>query len=149
NNRTFDLLLILIENRGRLITKNELINKVWEGQFVEESNLTVQISALRRALDENKANPQYITTVQGRGYRFIAEVRTENNGFQPENLKAGVGAKEREGLEAIDLTNIPKSKSRGIISKTQIIIAFFGLILIICLASVIYLWRSGQTVEFS
>jgi DNA-binding winged helix-turn-helix (wHTH) protein len=63
--RAFDLLLALIERRDRLVGKNELIDLVWPGLVVEENNLQVQISTLRKLL-----GPQVIATIPGRGYRF-------------------------------------------------------------------------------
>jgi len=63
--RAFDLLHVLIERRERLVTKNELLDVVWPGLVVEENNLQVQVSALRKVL-----GPQAIVTVPGRGYRF-------------------------------------------------------------------------------
>jgi Tol biopolymer transport system component/DNA-binding winged helix-turn-helix (wHTH) protein len=73
--KAFELLLALIRNRGKLLTKNEILGLVWPDQIVEESNLTVNISAIRRALGEHANNPRYITTVSGRGYQFTGEVR--------------------------------------------------------------------------
>jgi Tol biopolymer transport system component/DNA-binding winged helix-turn-helix (wHTH) protein len=73
--KAFEMLLVLIRNRGRLLTKNELFALVWPDQIVEESNLTVNMSAIRRALGERASNPHYITTISGRGYRFNGEVR--------------------------------------------------------------------------
>ena len=73
--KAFEMLLVLIRNRGRLLTKDELFHLVWPDQIVEESNLTVNMSAIRRALGERANNPHYITTVSGRGYRFNGEVR--------------------------------------------------------------------------
>jgi len=75
NAKTFDLLVVLIENRERVIAKEELMNLVWRDQFVEEANLTVQISALRKALGEKKGEHRFIVTVPGRGYRFVADVQ--------------------------------------------------------------------------
>jgi predicted ATPase/DNA-binding winged helix-turn-helix (wHTH) protein len=75
NSKTFDLLLILVENHGQILSKDELLEKVWEGQFVEENNLTVHISAIRKALGEKKGEPQFIVTIPGKGYKFIAEIR--------------------------------------------------------------------------
>ena len=63
--RAFDVLLALIERRERLVTKGELLDAVWPGLVVEEANLPVQVSALRRAI-----GPQAIATIPGRGYRF-------------------------------------------------------------------------------
>lgn len=72
--RTFDILKLLIESRGQVVTKEELIRRVWLDQFVTEINLTVRISALRKALGENARN-RFIETVPGYGYRFVARVR--------------------------------------------------------------------------
>src|SRR5262249_17430118 len=69
-------LAVLVENSGRLVEKELLYKRVWADQVVEESNLTVQMSAIRKALGENKHNPRYIMTVAGQGYRFVADVRT-------------------------------------------------------------------------
>lgn len=66
--RAFDLLLLLVEERNRVVSKDEILDKVWAGVVVEENNLTVQISALRRALGARS-----ITTVAGRGYQFTAQ----------------------------------------------------------------------------
>ena len=52
--KAFDMLVVLVENRGRLIGKDELFNRVWPDQIVEESNLTCQISAIRKALGERR-----------------------------------------------------------------------------------------------
>src|SRR4051794_22071494 len=72
--RAFDLLLVLVENAGQLLSKETLFARVWQGQIVEESNLTVNMSAIRRALGERAARPRYITTVSGEGYCFVGEV---------------------------------------------------------------------------
>jgi DNA-binding winged helix-turn-helix (wHTH) protein len=74
NNRTYDLLQSFVINRGRLMTKNELLNTIWEGQFVEESNLAVQVSTLRKILGEKKDEHHFILTVPGEGYRFVAQL---------------------------------------------------------------------------
>ena len=69
--RAFEVLMALIEAHGALVTKDELLNRVWPGVIVEENNLHVQISALRKALDRDR---RLIITVSGRGYRFAAPV---------------------------------------------------------------------------
>jgi DNA-binding winged helix-turn-helix (wHTH) protein len=71
--RAFDLLLGLLEADGSLVTKDELFSRVWPGIVVAEENLKVQISALRKALGEDR---DFIRTEFGRGYRFTAEVRS-------------------------------------------------------------------------
>ena len=72
--RAFDLLLALVRRQGQLATKDELMAEVWPGTVVEESNLQVQISALRKVLVEEPEGPRYLITVPGRGYRFVAPV---------------------------------------------------------------------------
>jgi TolB-like protein/Tfp pilus assembly protein PilF len=73
--KLFDLLLLLVENSGHLITKDEILNAVWPQSFVEENNVTVSISALRKSLGKVVKGRSYIETVSGRGYRFTARVR--------------------------------------------------------------------------
>src|SRR5690242_18296926 len=72
--KTFDLLLLLLENQGRLLTKDELMKTLWPDSFVDESNLTQQISMVRKALGQKSGEEQYIVTVPARGYRFTAPV---------------------------------------------------------------------------
>jgi TolB-like protein/DNA-binding winged helix-turn-helix (wHTH) protein/Flp pilus assembly protein TadD len=73
--KVFDTLLVLVRNQGRVLTKDELLQAIWPGTFVEEVNLAVNISTLRKLLGESPQDGRYIVTVSGRGYRFVAEVR--------------------------------------------------------------------------
>ena len=73
--KAFDTLVLLVQHHGHVLSKDELIRSVWPGSFVEENNLTQQISQLRRALGERGDASQYIETVPKLGYRFAAEVR--------------------------------------------------------------------------
>lgn len=73
--KAFDTLLYLVEQRHRLVGKDELIAAVWPGRVVEENNLSQAISALRRALGTDAREHRFLVTVPGRGYRFVAEVR--------------------------------------------------------------------------
>src|SRR5262245_10720854 len=70
--KAFDLLLVLVRRSGQLVSKDELLQEVWPGRFVEEVNLTVNISAVRKALGPGGA--ALIQTVSKRGYRFVAPV---------------------------------------------------------------------------
>ena len=83
--KAFDLLLMLVENAGRVVTKDELMKAVWPDSFVEESNLTQTVFMVRKALDE-MAGRRYILTVQGQGYRFLVPVKK-----QLENRRANRG----------------------------------------------------------
>jgi len=72
--KAFDTLVVLIENRDRVVTKDELLRSVWPDVEVEEGNLTQQIFLLRKALGETAQQPRYIVTIPGHGYRFTARV---------------------------------------------------------------------------
>lgn len=74
SSRALDLLSLLVERHGQLVPKNVIMKVVWPGVMVDEGNLTVQISALRRILDQNRKEGSCIQTVPGRGYRFVAAV---------------------------------------------------------------------------
>ena len=80
NSKTFDVLLALVERHGQVLAREDIFERVWPGQFVEEGNLTVQISALRKIFGENKGNHRFIVTVPGRGYSFVADVDENQNG---------------------------------------------------------------------
>lgn len=77
--KAFELLLLLVEESGHLIKKEELIEKLWPNSFVEEANLTHHIWTLRKALGKKEDGQQYIETVSRRGYRFAADVHTAEN----------------------------------------------------------------------
>src|SRR5215470_6316714 len=74
--RCLEILTALVERAGELITKDELISRVWPDTFVEESNLKVNVAALRRVLGDRQEAPRYVATANGRGYRFIAPVES-------------------------------------------------------------------------
>ena len=74
--KAFDILLLLIQERGRLVSKDELMRRIWPDAVVEENNLTVNVSALRKALGESPGDRRYLVTVPGRGYQFVADVRS-------------------------------------------------------------------------
>jgi DNA-binding winged helix-turn-helix (wHTH) protein/TolB-like protein len=73
--KTYDALLVMVRNSGRILSKEELMAALWPDSFVEESNLTQQVSMIRKALGESPGEDRYIVTVPGRGYRFAAQVR--------------------------------------------------------------------------
>ena len=75
--RAFDILVALLERPGELVTKEELIAKVWPNTFVAPANLAVHISALRRVLGDRCQESRYVLNIPGRGYRFIAAVTVE------------------------------------------------------------------------
>ena len=78
--RALEILVALVERPGELVSKDELMARVWPNTVVEESNLKVNVAALRRALGEGQSGRRYIATVSGRGYRFVAPVERAEPG---------------------------------------------------------------------
>ena len=74
--KAFDILVVLLEQRGESVDKDALMQQVWQDTVVEENNITVAVSALRKALGETPARPKWIVTIPGRGYRFVGEVQS-------------------------------------------------------------------------
>ena len=82
--KVLETLVALVENRGRILTKDELLKQVWGDTIVEEGGLTRNISILRKALGERPGQHEYIVTAPGRGYQFVAHVRERfENGDEP------------------------------------------------------------------
>ncbi len=96
--RVLDILCELVSAKGDIVTKDELMARVWPGVIVEESNIHVHVSALRKALDEGKSGQNYVVTVQGRGYRFL--------GLQPPPAADKGEADTRQGLSLPDRPSI-------------------------------------------
>jgi predicted ATPase/DNA-binding winged helix-turn-helix (wHTH) protein len=84
--RAFDILLLLLQRRGEVVSRRELLDQVWPDLTVEESNLRVQISELRRALDACDEGSSFIRTVPGRGYLFVAPVQAVSSWDVPTSL---------------------------------------------------------------
>jgi predicted ATPase/DNA-binding winged helix-turn-helix (wHTH) protein len=72
--RAFDILLLLVSRHGQLVTKDELMAEIWPGLVVEENNIQVHVSALRKVLAKAGGDERYLVTIPGRGYRFIPSV---------------------------------------------------------------------------
>jgi predicted ATPase/DNA-binding winged helix-turn-helix (wHTH) protein len=81
--RAFDILLLLVSRHGELVTKDELMAEVWPGIVVEENNIQVHVSALRKVLSSTGDGARYLVTVAGRGYRFVAPVEPGGAGEPP------------------------------------------------------------------
>ena len=96
--RAFDTLLVLVENHGRTVEKDELMRRVWPDVVVEEANLTQHVFTLRKALGEGYKEQRYIATVPRRGYQFVGEVR--------ESVEA-VPAPARSGVSPRSLAVLP------------------------------------------
>src|SRR5215469_16901760 len=75
--RAFDILTALVERAGEVVGKEQLRARAWPDTFVDESNLKIQVSALRRALGDGQGGERYVVAVPGRGYNFVAPVSVE------------------------------------------------------------------------
>ena len=89
--KAFQLLNILVENHGHVVDKEKLMSEIWSDSFVEDGNLAFNARSLRKILDDDARNPNFIETIPRRGYRFIAEVRhveeeDEQGGFKAETV---------------------------------------------------------------
>src|ERR1700693_620214 len=84
--KTFDTLVMLVQNRGRLVDKEELLSRVWPGTVVEEANLSQAIFTVRKILGDSPKDPRYIATIAGRGYQFVAP-GAELNGEAPQMVE--------------------------------------------------------------
>jgi len=146
--KVFDILITLLENRGQIVEKDNLMKRVWPTTFVEEGNLTQNVSLLRKALGENAGEVQFIETVPRRGYRFVAPVRetwdnqilpvqdevtsVSGNGH-PEAIPQGLIAKStsdlstENGREANFLPS-PKSRFGVMVTGAVVVIAVVALI---------------------
>src|SRR5688572_22406360 len=78
--KAFETLLVLVEQRGRTVEKDELLKKVWAGTMVEENNLNQCITTLRKSLGDSREKSEYIATIPGVGYRFVAELKETDAG---------------------------------------------------------------------
>ena len=98
--KALETLLALIEYRDRVVTKDELLQRIWGDTVVEEGGLTRNISILRKALGEKPDDHHYVVTVPGRGYRFVADVRERARGAEP----ADAASKKRSARAAPTVT---------------------------------------------
>jgi TolB-like protein/Flp pilus assembly protein TadD len=103
--KTFDVLEYLIQNAGKVVSKDEILGNVWNGNFVEESNLPVHISKLRKSLHEAN-DRRFIETVQGVGYRFVAPLQTVDENEWRAASDSGRGSSSDAGIAARNVHSI-------------------------------------------
>ena len=112
--RALDLLGLLVERQGKLVSKGEIIDVVWHGSAVEEANLTVQISALRRILDRGRED-SCVQTVPGRGYRFVAPVtpfHIDVDPATPPSSQVGEQPRPRLSIVVLPFTNLSDDRDQ-------------------------------------
>ncbi|HEX4810199.1 MAG TPA: winged helix-turn-helix domain-containing protein [Bryobacteraceae bacterium] len=120
--KVFDTLLVLLKNQGRIVEKEELLREIWGGAAVEEVGLAKNISALRKALGESPGQHRFIATVPGRGYQFVADVKTPSQDLDSPGL--AIDQLSEPTLEPkTSISPITKPASRIIGSRRQLVIA--------------------------
>jgi len=113
--KLFDTLLVLVQNSGHLVDKDEMLRRVWPDSFVEEGNLTKNVFLLRKILEDGQ-DAAYIETVPKRGYRFVASVKT-THGNGSATLVAKLADRDSQISDLEGLRGSPESDSR----KTRIL----------------------------
>jgi DNA-binding winged helix-turn-helix (wHTH) protein/TolB-like protein/Flp pilus assembly protein TadD len=132
--KAFDLLLVLVQSGGRLLTKDDLMKKVWPDSFVEEANLTVSISSVRKALGDSLNGMNMIETVPKVGYRFVAPVKELSDEAEDRHLggvSGGIIGRE-------DATPAARLPAHGALPRIALILV------VLALASGIFLHFSGR-----
>jgi TolB-like protein/DNA-binding winged helix-turn-helix (wHTH) protein/Flp pilus assembly protein TadD len=134
--KAFDVLLVLIQNGGRIVTKDELMKAVWPDSFVEESNLTQTIFMVRKALDET-ADRRYVLTVQGQGYRFLVPVIEAVEQLEPSEIASPIPSPSLGSVPEIQ----PPSRRRGAWDRRGAVIAGAAVALVVIVACAFWIWR--------
>lgn len=118
--KAFNVLLLLVRNGGEVVGRERFMSAVWSDSFVEESNLTVSISVLRKALGDSHGEHNYIETVSGRGYRFVARVRRVLTGedFPGADFPGAAGAAAKPLRGAPGTTDAEALKSLAVLPLT-------------------------------
>jgi len=128
--KAFDVLLLLVQNPNRLITKEELLQAVWGDTFVEEGNLTQYVSHLRKALGDNSEDTRLIVTIARKGYQFTADVTVAETAEAAKHAAVQVPTVERPADEAVP--KAPKNRwNAAVLGASTVLLA------VVCFAS----WR--------
>ena len=129
--KVFDILVTLVEHGGQVVSKDDLMKRVWPNTFVEEGNLTQNISLLRKALGETPGGVQFIETVPRRGYRFVAETTEPSTNGNGE-------------LRAEPVVSIPNTMSQSAGMKRTPLFALVAGLVVVSIIGVVYFTSSGK-----
>jgi DNA-binding winged helix-turn-helix (wHTH) protein len=150
--KTLNLLIFLVENRGRLLPRQEIIDAVWKEAFVTDHVLNRAMGQLRKGLGDDAKEPRYIETVPTRGYRFIAQIDEENGRGTSNGTPAAI-ADEFSALPG----SVPVAKRRGI--PRLVPLAIFAAVALVCALIVAFVVlreqshfeydRPGKTVQIT
>lgn len=150
--KVFEMLLTLVESSGEVVSKDSLMKKVWPDTFVEEGNLTQNISLLRKALGEGQSGHPYIETVARRGYRFAAPVQrvAGRNGDSTRELaydhESKAASPAREGNSSIDI-KFGSHTGVSFAGPNRRMLLGFLLVLVFATAGFIYFVRANKTAD--
>lgn len=139
--KVFETLLILVEAQGQVLEKDELMQRIWPDSVVEENNLNVYISQLRRTLGESPDEHRYIVTIPGRGYRFVATVSKVHTAVAIDELQTAslsVGTEEVTAVPALSpIQNVPSQRRRSLLLAV-------GLVAILATSLGVYRWAGSM-----
>ena len=145
--RAFDVLVYLIEQRGRVVEKQELFDQIWKETFVTDSALAREIKEIRHALEDDAAAPRYIETVPKRGYRFIAKLRQSEIPEPLANVFSLPGcAKEARAGAAEDVEPSAAEESAPAKFRARSAVWMSGLMVMILLGVALFTGR-GKTIN--
>src|SRR4029078_8340127 len=120
--QVFDLVVHLMENRDRVVSKDELIDKIWHGGSVSESTLTSRINAARKAVGDNGANQALIRTIACKGFRFVGDVEAKRGAATPEPgpaaqvSQAALALPDRPAIAVLPFTNMSGDREQDYFS---------------------------------
>lgn len=143
-----EALLVLVQNPGKLLEREALMQAVWAESFVEDANLTVAISHLRKALGQNGESAEYIETVPRAGYRFVAEVREVVEEPAPliiekRTLSRTVIEEETQPEPSTAIVTLPAAEARPRVRDWRVALAFASFILVVGTGFGI-MWRARE-----
>lgn len=164
--KVMETLCLLVENHGRLLTKDQLIDRLWPETFVEERNLTQNIFRIRKALGDGSEGRKYIETLPRRGYRFVADVRPVEPETEAQVAEGGRATTE-ELVSSPDLTEAVKRSDGTVASQTtvdarrsdpgrsearsfptrRIMLLTAGIAAIFLFAGIFFYWQGGTVLD--
>jgi len=109
--QVFDLLVHLVENRERVVSKDDMLEAVWSGRIVSESTLTSHINAVRKAIGDNGEDQRLIRTVARKGFRFVGEIEEEQAPAKPAARTADHKKGQGEASRVASALTLPDARS--------------------------------------
>jgi len=138
--KVFDILVTLVEHGGQVVAKDDLMKRVWPNTFVEEGNLTQNISLLRKALGESPGGVQFIETVPRRGYRFVADTN-QSWGEKP------VAPTTQVSVDSTPVVSIPNTVGQPAVTRSTPLYALVAGLVVLGIIGLIYLTGRGKAGE--